>query len=380
MAATTFSAPASTRTDRVLSLDIARGITIAFMIMVNNHGAAPYHPFEHSAWSGWTPTDLVFPAFLFMVGASIVLSFDKRLERGTPKRVIAVSIIRRSIILFALGLVVNGFPYFHLGTLRIYGVLQRIALCYLCAGLLYLWRRDAATKVAAIVVLLVGYWILMRFVPVPGAGVPTHNIPLLDPNQNWVAWLDRKLLPGRLYEGVRDPEGLLSTFPAIGTALLGVLAGIWLRARKSQKQITAGLIIAGVVLIGLAELWNLSFPINKRLWTSSYVLFAGGCAVLLLGALYWLLDVMQWRKALKQPWIVFGTNAIFAYMLSELLASTLGAVHPHAHETLWAWIYKPCFSHIHPVGIGSLLYSIAFAAVCWLVTYPLWKRRIFLKI
>lgn len=380
MAVTTYSAPALTRTDRVLSLDIARGLTMAFMIMVNNNGSSPYHPFQHSAWSGWTPTDLVFPAFLFMVGASIVLSFDKRLERGTPKRSIALNIVRRSVILFALGLVVNGFPHFPLGTLRIYGVLQRIALCYLCAGLLYLWKRDVNTKIVAIVVLLVGYWVLMRFVPVPGAGVPTRNIPLLDPNQNWVAWLDRKLLPGRLYEGVRDPEGLLSTIPAIGTTLLGVLAGIWLRARKSKKQITAGLVIAGVILIGLGQLWNLSFPINKKLWTSSYVLFSGGTAVLLLGVLYWLIDVRQWRTALKQPWIVFGTNAIFAYMLSELLASTLWNVHLHGNEMLWTWIYNPCFSHIHPAGIGSLLYSIAFTAVCWLVTYPLWRRRIFLKI
>lgn len=380
MAATTYAAPAAIRTERVLSLDIARGITMAFMIMVNNNGAAPYHPFQHSAWNGWTPTDLVFPCFLFVVGASIVLSFDKRLERGVSKASMVVSILRRTVILFALGLVVNGFPHFPWATLRIYGVLQRIALCYLCAALFYLWRRDAVSKVVAIVVLLVGYWILMRYVPVPGAGVPTKNIPLLDPNQNWVAWLDRRLLPGRLYEGVRDPEGLLSTLPAIATTLLGVLAGLWLRTERTRGRICAGFLAAGVVLIGLGELWNLSFPINKKLWTSSYVLFAAGCSLLLLGVLYWLIDVKGWRKPLRQPWIVFGTNAIFAYMLSELLASTLWSVHLHGNEMLWTWIYQPCFSHIHPPGVGSLLYSIAFTAVCWLVTYVLYWRRIFLKI
>lgn len=378
-ATTTHAAPAATATARLLSLDIARGITIAFMIMVNNNGAHAYHPFTHSAWSGWTPTDLVFPGFVFIVGMSIVLAFDKRLERGASKGAMVVSILRRTVILFALGLVVNGFPHFPWATLRIYGVLQRIALCYLAAGLFYLWRRDAASKVVAVVVLLVGYWILMRYVPVPGAGVPTKNIPLLDPNQNWVAWLDRKLLPGRLYEGVRDPEGLLSTFPAIGTALLGVLAGIWLRQEKTRRQITAGLLAGAVVLIGLGELWNLSFPINKKLWTSSFVLFTAGCSLLLIGILYWLMDVKGWRKPFTQPWIVFGTNAIFAYMLSELLASTLWSVHVHGNEALWTWVYQP-FSRIHPVGLGSLLYSIAFAAVCWLVTYPLWRRRIFLKI
>jgi len=379
MATITQSAPAATATARVLSLDIARGVTIAFMIMVNNNGAAPYHPFSHSAWNGWTPTDLVFPTFVFIVGASIVLSFGKRFEHGVSKARIAASIVRRSVILFALGLVVNGFPYFPLHTLRIYGVLQRIALCYLCVGLFYLWRRDVASKVVAIVVLLIGYWILMRYVPVPGLGVPTHQIPLLDPDRNWVAWLDRQLLPGRLYEGVRDPEGLLSTFPAIATALLGLLAGMWMRTERTRRQIAAGFLSAAVVLIALGELWNLTFPINKKLWTSSYVLFAAGCSLLLLGVLYWCIDVKQWRRPFTQPWIVFGTNAIFAYMLAEMLAATQWSVRVHGRETLETWVYTP-FRHIQPPGVGSLLYSVAFTAFCWLVTWPLWRRRIFLKI
>jgi predicted acyltransferase len=385
MAASTQSAIASapsgvaTPGSRVFSLDIARGITIAFMIMVNNNGAAAYHPFTHSAWNGWTPTDLVFPTFVFIVGTSIVLAFGKRFERGENRGAIAATIVRRSAILFALGLVVNGFPHFPLHTLRIYGVLQRIALCYLVAGLFYLWRRDAASKIAAIVVLLVGYWILMRYVPVPGFGVPTHDIPLLDPDRNWVAWLDRKLLYGRLYEGVRDPEGLLSTFPAIATALLGMLAGIWLRTERTRNQIAAGLVGAAVVLITLGELWNLSFPINKKLWTSSYVLFAAGCSALLLGLLYWCIDVKGWHKAFKQPWIVFGTNAIFAYMLSELLSSTFGSVRMPGGQWLGAWVYTP-FWHIQPPGVGSLIYSMAFAGVCWLATLPLWWKKIFLRI
>ncbi|HEX3662210.1 MAG TPA: heparan-alpha-glucosaminide N-acetyltransferase domain-containing protein, partial [Acidobacteriaceae bacterium] len=255
MAATTTAAPATTATGRLLSIDIARGITIAFMIMVNNNGAAAYAPFRHSLWNGWTPTDLVFPTFVFLVGTSIVLAFSRRLEKGASKASMATSIIRRTIILFALGLVVNGFPHFPWATLRIYGVLQRIALVYLCVGLFYLWRRDVRSKVVAIVVLLVGYYILMRFVPVPGAGVPTHSVPLLDPNQNWVAWLDRKLLSGRLYEGVRDPEGLLSTFPAIATGLLGLLAGLWIKSERPRRQIAAGLFFGGLLLIVLGELW-----------------------------------------------------------------------------------------------------------------------------
>ena len=378
MAATTTHAPAATTTGRLVSLDIARGITIAFMIMVNNNGADAYHPFNHSAWNGWTPTDLVFPTFVFIVGTSIVLAFGKRFERGEARGKIAATIVRRTVILFALGLVVNGFPHFPLHTLRIYGVLQRIALCYLAAGLFYLWRRDAASKIVAVVVLLVGYWVLMRYVPVPGYGVPTHQIPLLDPDRNWVAWLDRKMLYGRLYEGVRDPEGLLSTFPAIATALLGMLAGMWMRTERPRREICAGLLGAAVALIAAGELWNVWFPINKKLWTSSYVLFAAGCSLLLLGFLYWCIDIRGWRKAWSQPWIVFGTNAIFAYMLSELLASTLWNVHV-GHEYLWTWLYVP-FKHIQPPGVGSLVYSMAFAGVCWLGTWPLWRKKIFLKV
>ncbi len=381
MAATTCSASPSTATARVLSVDIARGITIAFMIMVNNNGAHPWHPFTHSLWNGWTPTDLVFPCFLFLVGVSIVLAFGKRFERGVSKGRIVVGILRRTAILILLGLVVNGYPHFPWATLRFYGVLQRIALCYCCVALFYLWRRDATSKIVAIVVILAGYWILLRYVPVPGAGVPGKDIPFLDGAQNWPAWLDRHIFPGRLYTGFRDPEGFLSTFPAIATTLLGLLAGLWMRTERPRKQIALGLLAAGVALVIVGRLWGISFPLNKKLWTSSYVLFSAGTSALLVGALYWMIDVKGWRKLWTQPWIVFGTNAIFAYMLSELLASTLWIMGlRHRTEMFWTAIYAPAFAHVHPVGLGSLLYSIAFALVCWLATYPLWRKKIFLKI
>ena len=380
-ASTTYSAPASTATGRVLSVDIARGITIAFMIMVNNNGAQAWHPFTHSVWNGWTPTDLVFPCFLFLVGVSIVLAFGKRFERGVPKGRMVVSVLRRSAILFCLGLIVNGYPHFPWATLRIYGVLQRIAICYCCVALFYLWRRDATSKIVAIVVLLVGYWVLVRYVPVPGAGIPGKTIPFMDMRQNWPAWLDRHIFPGRLYVGYRDPEGLLSDLPSIATTLFGVLAGLWMRTQRSRQQIALGLLGAAVALIAAGKLWSLSFPLNKNLWTSSYVLFSAGTSTLLLGALYWMIDIQGWRKAWTQPWIVFGTNAIFAYMLSELLSSTLWMQGLHHHtEMFWTAIYMPVFARIQPPGLGSLLYSIAFTIVCWLVTYPLWRKKIFLKI
>jgi predicted acyltransferase len=381
MAATTYSAPPSTATARVLSVDIARGITIAFMIMVNNNGAHPWHPFTHSVWNGWTPTDLVFPCFLFLVGVSIVLAFGKRFERKVAKGRIVVSILRRTAILFCLGLIVNGYPHFPWATLRIYGVLQRIAICYCCVALFYLWRRDATSKIVAIVAILVGYWVLLRYVPVPGAGIPGRTIPFMDMRQNWPAWLDRQIFPGRLYVGYRDPEGLLSDLPSIATTLFGVLAGLWMRTQRSRRQIALGLLSSAVVLIVAGALWSLSFPLNKNLWTSSYVLFSAGTSALLLGALYWMIDIKGWRRAWTQPWIVFGTNAIFAYMLSELLSSTLWLMDLHHHtEMFWTAIYMPFFAGMQPPGLGSLLYSIAFTIVCWLVTYLLWRKKIFLKI
>ena len=372
--------PISPAPGRLLSLDIARGLTMAFMVVVNNNGAAPYPPFKHSSWNGWTLTDLVFPSFLFFVGTSVVLSLGKRLDMGASRRKILLGVLRRTVLLIVFGLVVNGFPRFDLVHLRLYGVLQRIALCYLGAALLYVWRRSAVAQASVLLALLLGYAILMRYVPVPGAGMPTRDIPLLDPDQNWVAWLDRKLLPGRLYEGVRDPEGLLSTLPSLATTLLGVLAGVWLRSERTRLQISKGLAAAGVVLVVSGQLWDVVLPINKKLWTSSYVLFAGGCTLLLLALLYWCIDVKRWHEAWEQPWIVFGTNAIFAYMFSELLALVLWNVRVGGTETLWKWIYDRSFAIIQPSGVGSLVYSLVYTGVCWLATYALWKRRIFLRV
>src|SRR5271168_2803316 len=283
---TTMSVPSETpwpsltaaRPARLLSLDFLRGLTIAFMILVNNNGdeQLAYWPLKHAAWNGFTPTDLVFPTFLFLVGITTVFSTASRLAKGATKQSLFLHVLRRSIILYLLGLVVNSFPYFHLHTMRFYGVLPRIAICYLIVASLYLispgWRSKAALAVAA----LAGYWILMRFVPVPGFGVPGHDIPLLDRDANLTAWLDRQIFPAsHLYERTRDPEGLLSTIPAVATTLLGLLTGMWLRTQRTLGQKIGGIAIAGLTGVLLGRLWNLSFPINKKLWTSSYVLFAG---------------------------------------------------------------------------------------------------------
>ena len=224
---------------RYLAVDVLRGLTIAFMIMVNNNGdeRGAFWAMKHAAWNGFSPTDLVFPTFLFLVGAAIVFSTESRLARGVTRLSLFAHTVRRAIILFLLGLVVNSFPFFRLSTMRYYGVLPRIALCYLIIGTLYLVIRKpegsaagqpmVADKVGLLIACLLGYYLIMRFVPVPGFGLPGQDIPLLDRDANLVAWLDRHIFSARhLYEGTRDPEGLLSTIPALGTTLNGVLTGL----------------------------------------------------------------------------------------------------------------------------------------------------------
>jgi predicted acyltransferase len=383
MATVSVQSPAATANTRMLSLDVLRGVTIAFMILVNNNGWHAYWPFEHADWNGWTPTDMVFPTFLFLVGVTIVFSTESRLKRGDTPGSIVPHIFRRFAILFVLGLFLAVFPLFHLSHIRIYGVLQRIALCYLVCGLLYLWARRAAHQAAVyiglLIVLLVGYWALMRFVPVPGYGVPGRDIPFLDKDANIVAWLDRHMHIGRLWEKTRDPEGLLSTFPAIGTTLLGMLTALWLRTNRTLQRKCAGMLGAGLVIILLGQLWNPWFPINKKLWTSSFVLFMGGCSLVLWALFMWLTEIRGWRKG-TTFWLVFGMNAIASYAMSDLLAAPLWAIRVSPRMDLGYWIYLHVFAPIHPPGVASLLYSIAFVLACWLPMLVLYRRKIFLKV
>ncbi len=394
---TTMSAPSdapwpsltAARPARLLSLDFLRGLTIAFMILVNNNGdeVRAYWPLKHAAWNGFTPTDLVFPTFLFLVGISTVFSTASRLAQGATRQSLFLHVVRRSIILFLLGLVVNSFPFFHLNTMRFYGVLPRIAICYLIVASLYLispgWRGKAALAVAA----LAGYWILMRFVPVPGYGVPGHDIPLLDRDANLTAWLDRQIFTAsHLYEHTRDPEGLLSTIPALATALLGLLTGIWLRTERTLTRKISGIAVAGLTGILLGSLWNFTFPINKKLWTSSYVLFAGGLSLLLLAVCLAIVDLPKKnsgkpdRSRLLAPFFIFGTNAIAAYVFSELLAAAISSIHLHSGLNLQQYFYQLILRAVPNIAFASLLYSLLFVAVCWLFVAVLYRRKIFLKV
>jgi predicted acyltransferase len=366
---------------RLVSIDLLRGITIAFMILVNNNGDEEhaFHALRHSVWNGFTPTDLVFPTFIFVVGIALVFSTEARLRKGGSRASIALHALRRSAILFALGLVVNGYPYFPLATLRIYGVLQRIAICYLVGSLLYLVSRKAWVQATVFVGALAGYWVLMRWVPVPGLGLPGRDIPLLDPYANLVAWIDRHLLPGRLYAGTRDPEGLLSTLPAIGTVLLGMMTALWLRASGTPRQKLSGLVMAGAVALAAGGVWNLWFPINKRVWTSSYVLWAGGWSLLIFAFCFWIVEIRRQRRGLT-PWLIFGTNAIAVYMFAELFQSTLMALHVSRELTVQRWLYLRIHAVVPWPAWASLAYSICFVAVCFIPVLVLYRRRIFIRI
>jgi len=353
------------------------------MILVNNPGNDfPYGPLKHSEWNGWTPTDLIFPFFLFIVGVSLSLSFRSRMRRGESKKTRLLHSVRRSAIIFLIGLFLNGFPYFHFATWRVAGVLQRIALAYLAAALITLYARTRGICLW-VAGLLIGYWIVMRFVPVPGFGMPGSDIPLLDPNANLSWYIDQHLLPGRMYEVTRDPEGILSTFSAIATALLGVLTGEWLATSRNLNRKTVGMLAFGVACILAGQLWGIWFPVNKKLWTSSFVLFTAGCALVCLAVCYWITDVKLHRGAWTRPFVIFGTNAIAAYTLAELLSSLGFSIKLHTGRhivTLQDYIYRHAFAPITPRALASLAYSIAFVFVCFLPIWWMYRKKIFLKV
>ncbi|MGA2535647.1 MAG: heparan-alpha-glucosaminide N-acetyltransferase domain-containing protein [Terracidiphilus sp.] len=389
----------STPMQRLLSLDVLRGITIAFMIMVNNNGGSGSWGFmNHAQWNGLTATDLVFPTFVFVVGASIVFAFHARIKRGATRAELARHTVQRAVILFLLGIVVNNFPLFHWQYMRFYGVLQRIAICYLVVGLFYLWDQRVWTKVAGVVVALVGYWILLRWVPVPGAGMPGRDIPFMDKGMNLVSWLDRLLMPHHLYleypgpgitdlHNLRDPEGLLSDLPAFGSTLLGVLTAIWLRGPSAAKTKAMGLAAASVTCLALGYLWSMSFPLNKNLWTSSFVLVAAGYSLAVLTLSYWMVDMLGWgkgqSKGLAYPWLVLGSNAITAYMFSELVPGLLERIHfisDGKRENPLTWMADHVFIHMPTPGWAAFAFSFFTLCYCFIPVWILYQKKIFVKI
>ena len=365
---------------RLFALDVFRGLTIAGMIVVNTPGTWThvYPPLLHAEWHGWAATDTIFPFFLFIVGVSMAVSFARRRARGASRRELFLHALRRGAIIFGLGLALNVLSLFvfHRAHLRIPGVLQRIGVVYIFAAAIFLafGRRGV---LATVVLLLVGYWALMRFVPVPGFGAGR-----LDLEGNLAAWVDRAVLGEHTWKPGWDPEGPLSTIPAIATALLGAIAGEWLRTETvRQKQL--GLVIGGWLAVGVGLLWSLSFPINKNLWTSSYAVFMSGLAALFLALCRGLFDGTD-RPVWARPFEWLGRNPIAAFVLSTLVTIvSLGIKLPGPDgkpRSLYATIYRTVFDRFADPRLGSLLFALTFLAVWIAICGLLYRRRIFLKV
>ena len=448
---------------RLISLDVFRGMTIAGMVLVNNPGtwSAIYDPLEHAAWNGITPTDYIFPFFLFIVGVAIPIALKKRIQNGITKDVY-FKIIQRAATIFALGLLISMIPFFqfndstgipyalkillvlsfstalflyllekktaaaitaaasavivlgfyfaggeilwyNFATMRIPGVLQRIAVCYLIVSLIFLhtnWKQQTAIAVG----LLLLYWVLMTVVPVPGCEITTID----DKACNLAAWLDRMILTeSHMWRSAKvfDPEGILSTIPAIVTTLSGVLTGSWLIAKDeggrmkdesvasesssfilhpSSLNKVAGIFFAGTVLLAIGWSWSLVFPLNKSLWTSSYAVYTSGLALLTLGFCYWLIDIKGYKRW-AWPFVVFGVNALALFVFSGLMARLLGMIRFAGPEegkdvTLQQWIFNNAFLNwLAPIN-ASLAYAICFILVWLFLMWLLYRKRIYVKV
>jgi len=353
---------------------------MAAMVIVNNPGDwnTVYAPLLHAPWHGWTPTDLIFPFFLFIVGVAITLS--PRSSSGVG------AVLRRGATIFGLGLFLAGFPFFNLATWRIPGVLQRIALCYLAAVAVdrLIAPRDGNTskriqRVAFVTIAIVTvYAALMLWVPVPGSSAGD-----LTPDGNLGAWLDRALMRGHLWRPGWDPEGLLSTMPAVATTLIGVMAGDALKRTTDVAHWRGSLVIGGLVAIAMGSLWHAWFPINKSLWTSSYVLFtAGAAAVALAVCSAWADKAEGWRLRTSEPFVALGRNAILLFVLSGIVGRIIGVVivDPAAPLSLKAWIYSSLFVPLASGRNASLLFAVTNLLLLYALLAWLHRRRVYWKV
>ena len=378
------------RSSRLVSLDAFRGATIAAMLLVNNPGSwnDVYAQLDHAKWNGWTFTDLIFPFFLWIVGVSMTLSFARRLERGAGRGELFRHVLVRAVMIFGLGLFLASFPFgllpahhFSLAKVRIPGVLQRIAVCYAFAGAIGLrtgWRGQLAWTVG----LLGAYWLMVMLVPVPGYGAG-----VLEPTGSLAWWVDSHVLAGHTWSGAPvagfDPEGIVSTLPAIATTLFGLLAGHVLRLSANEQKKTWWLLAGGAALVALGSLMNRWLPINKNLWTSSYAVFMAGGAAITMAGFYWLIEVRGLRRW-ATPCVIYGMNAIVMFVLAGVVGRLLSFIAwtgaDGAQVTLKGVIYRGCFLPLASPINASLLFAIAFVLAFFVVAWAMWRKRWFVKI
>lgn len=359
---------------RLTSLDVFRGVTIAAMILVNYPGSGDfiYAPLEHAEWNGLTPTDLIFPFFLFIVGVSITLSFTKTLEKGAPKSELHRKIIFRTLKIFAVGLFLSILPSFDIFNIRITGVLQRISIVFLVCSFLFL-NTSRKTQVWIGAIALIAYWLAMTLIPTPGVGEV-----MLDRGVNLAAWVDSILLPGRMWQGTWDPEGILTTVPSIVTGICGLLAGHLLLSNRPSHEKVILLMVVGFASVGAGYVWGFAFPLNKNLWSSSYVLVTAGLASLVLGALYYIVDVRKHITGTK-PWLVFGSNAIAIYFISDVISYIFylipigqGPLNEQFMMAITGLGFSPKFV--------SMLYAFIFVCINFAIGWILYVKRVFIKL
>lgn len=373
---------------RLLSLDVFRGLTVAAMILVNNPGSWShiYNPLKHADWHGCTPTDLIFPFFLFIVGVSISFALGSK-KNHVKHSTLILTALKRALILFGLGLFLSLFPRVFtepleaLKTVRIPGVLQRIAVVFFVAAVIFI-KTTGKTQLRIFIGLLVGYWILMTFIPVPGVGYAN-----LEKETNLGAWLDRTILTeAHLWRSARtwDPEGILSTMPAIATGLFGVLIGSWLKRKdKPDAEKISWMFSIGLISVILGLIWDLFFPINKALWTSSFVLYTGGLATLGLALSYWIIDVQGYRKG-TTPFVVYGVNAITVFFLSGLIPRILNMIQVEMPDGSSAgsreWMYQTFFTpYFSPVN-ASLAGAVTFILIWLVILWWMYNKKIIIKV
>jgi len=379
------------KSQRLLSLDFFRGLTVAAMILVNNPGSWGhiYAPLEHAEWNGCTPTDLVFPFFLFIVGVSIAYAMgSKKLDHASHNKTI-LKALKRALTLFGLGLFLAFFPrnfstfnfLESLQAIRIPGVLQRIGVVFFISSVIFL-KSSEKTIFRTIVIILITYWALMTFVPVPDVGYAN-----LEKETNLGAWLDRTILTeAHLWKSAKtwDPEGILSTLPAIASGLIGVLVGVYLKRKDVDAAVKISWLFAvGVLIILAGLLWDLQFPINKSLWTSSYVLYTGGLATIVLALCYWIIDVNKYNRFTK-PFVIYGVNAITVFFVSGLMPRLVNMIkikQPNGEEmgalsSFYQSFFVPYFSPIN----ASLAYAIVFIMFFYVILWVMYKKNIIIKV